>query len=232
MLPVKLSILICGLYERMPDDRRSDHSVIWSIENQAYEKPVELLTLYDNRKMSVGRKRSILLSVAQGEYFAFVDDDDRVAPDYVDRLLDAIDKTSRLRDLCDDCKGPLARCGKHGVVGEPPMGMVRPDVIVFGQDCHHADTGLIEHCHYGLGRPYGSVQMPGKNESDWYGLPAHTMCWRTELVQDIEFPDGDFGEDVSWVKLACQRARTQYEIPGWTGYYYQFDPEKSRTRGR
>lgn len=27
-----------------------------------------------------------------------------------------------IRELCDDCSGPMSRCGKHGAAGEPPIG--------------------------------------------------------------------------------------------------------------
>ena len=199
---IKLSILVCGLYERMPYDHRSDHSVIWSLERQSLDKPVELLTLYDNRKMSVGRKRSILLAAAQGEYFAYCDDDDEVAPDYVARLLEAIGKA----------KGS--------------------DVICFRQDAIRGDLGgRVEVCRYGLGLAYRSGVGPDGGMW-WEGKPAHTMVWRTDLVQDIPFPDGDFGEDMWWVTRACGRAKTEYWIPNWTGYTYHFNPEKSRTRGK
>jgi glycosyltransferase involved in cell wall biosynthesis len=172
-------------------------SVTADILTQAEGKPVEVLYLLDNQKMTVGRKRNILLSIAQGEFFAFVDDDDSVAPDYLERLLTAID---------------LA-----GNVG----------VICFPQRCDHADTGEVEHCTYGLEYVYA------KNGDQWTGKPAHTQCWRTDLVQDVEFPEGNFGEDVGWVAKACQRVMVEYRIPDCPElYFYRFDPERSKTRGR
>jgi hypothetical protein len=192
-----LSILVCGLYERRGLPLLDD------LDGQANNRAVELLTLYDNRAMTVGRKRTILLSMAKGEYFAFVDDDDTVAPDYVARLLTTIE-------------------ANPGV-----------DVITFGQKCVHADTGMVERCRYGLTMKY-HTWLPDESKPllwNWEGLPAHTMCWRTDLVQDIPFPDGNFGEDVGWVKRACGRAKAEVEIPACL-YTYQFDPERSRTRGR
>jgi hypothetical protein len=58
---------------------------------QADNKPVEIIGLFDNRKRCIGAKRNILLDSVQGDYFAFVDDDDDVADNYVDAIL------SRLR---------------------------------------------------------------------------------------------------------------------------------------
>lgn len=41
--------------------------------------------------MMLGRKRNILVDIAQGRFVTFVDDDDRIAPDYMRTLLDATD---------------------------------------------------------------------------------------------------------------------------------------------
>jgi hypothetical protein len=51
--------------------------------------PVEHLVLCDNRARSIGAKRQALVDIARGEYIAFVDDDDDVSQDYVERLLEA-----------------------------------------------------------------------------------------------------------------------------------------------
>lgn len=194
MSDIKLSVLIAGIPERLPC------TVLADLCRQATGKPVQLVYLLDNRVASVGDKRSDLLAMARGEYVAFVDDDDSVATDYVERLLVAIDS--------------------HPV-----------DVITFRQDCKRGDLGgRVEHCRYGLELEYQNGQLPD-GSLWWTGKPAHTMLWRRELVAGLEFPDGDFGEDTGWVAQACQLAKTEYEIAGWTGYYYNFNQAGSRTRG-
>lgn len=52
--------------------------------------PVEHIILIDNCRRSVGRKRDDLLRVARGDYVAYVDDDDSVSDDYVNKILKAI----------------------------------------------------------------------------------------------------------------------------------------------
>jgi hypothetical protein len=187
---IKLSILICGIHERLNED------LTCRIGDLSRHESVEVLYLMDNMKMSVGRKRNILLSIAQGEWFTFVDDDDEVAQDYVPRLLAAIEQA-----------------GDAGV-------------IVFPQDCIHEDTGEVEHCTYGLNLPYS------KQGDQWTGLPAHTQCWRTDVVQDVEFPEQNFREDTDWVKRACGKVTGEYRIEvDHPLYTYHFDPARSRTRG-
>ena len=200
---IKLSVLVCGIPERLPRDRRFKDEptcVLNDLIDQSDDKPVEVLYLLDNLKMSVGRKRNILLSIAQGEYVAYCDDDDEVAPDYVATLLDAIGRN-------------------HGV-----------DVIVFGQDCIRGDRGgVTESCQYGLAFEYANgVNADG--HMWWRGLPSHTMCWRTDLVQGIAFPDETFGEDVAWCRLASAEAKTEVRL-NKTLYTYRYNPKTSRTRG-
>ena len=50
---------------------------------------VELLVFTDNKRRSIGAKRTDLVTLARGEYLAFVDDDDDVSDDYVDKILEA-----------------------------------------------------------------------------------------------------------------------------------------------
>ena len=197
---IKLSVLVCGLYERMAEDTGT--GVIWNLAHQAKDRQVEVLYLADNLKMSVGRKRNILLSIAQGEWFAFVDDDDEVVSDYVDRLLTAI---------------PLA--GDAGV-------------ICFPQRCEHASGKIEHCKYGLGYEYASTVYNEEADVHVWTGRPAHTQCWRTEAVNMVEFPEANFGEDVGWVARACQRVSKEYRIPDCPELYtYRFDPAKSRTRG-
>jgi len=65
------------------------HGLHMSVENQIEGWPVEWLALCDNRARSIGAKRQALVDIARGKYIAFVDDDDDVSDDYVERLLAA-----------------------------------------------------------------------------------------------------------------------------------------------
>ena len=58
---------------------------------QRKDLDVELLLFLDNKRRTVGSKRNDLVSLARGEYLAFVDDDDDVNDNYVDSILEATD---------------------------------------------------------------------------------------------------------------------------------------------
>lgn len=85
----KLSILICTLEERAELLAR----LLGTLEPQRRPLPpdtVEILIESDSRQHSIGWKRNRLLERARGQYLAFVDDDDTVAPDYLAELLAGI----------------------------------------------------------------------------------------------------------------------------------------------
>jgi hypothetical protein len=61
-----------------------------NISKQIGELPVEHLVFWDNRRRLNGAKRQSLMDIARGEYFAYVDDDDDVADNYVASILEGI----------------------------------------------------------------------------------------------------------------------------------------------
>lgn len=66
-------------------------------------RSVEILSLCDNRELSIGVKRQRLLALATGAYIAMVDDDDWVADTYVSDIVQALEKGP-------DCVGFQLKC--------------------------------------------------------------------------------------------------------------------------
>ena len=79
------SILICSL-----EDRKNFLERLLANLNLQLKDNVEILTLIDNREKTIGQKRNELLVQAQGEYIAFIDDDDLVSDNYIELILEAI----------------------------------------------------------------------------------------------------------------------------------------------
>ena len=80
-----LSVLICSIPERFDTLRTITERVL----NQAKDKPVEVLIFMDNKKRSIGDKRTDMMNLANGRYFILLDDDDDCSDDYVEELLKA-----------------------------------------------------------------------------------------------------------------------------------------------
>ena len=203
------SILICAI----PCRYHSVQGLLFNLlETQSVARmpDIELLYLMDNKRRSVGAKRNALLAMAQGEYISFVDDDDDVAPDYVQKIHAAIAK-ARKTDI---------------------------DVICFPQRATLSPAGVIHECTYSLAhykqrKPDKRRLLaagPAENTLLWTGPPSHTMAWRREIVQDILFPEKNFGEDVTWVDLACEKAEAEMVLTGKPLYFYAFDEGKTATR--
>ncbi len=98
---MRLSVLMCSVVSRIVSRRPLLFSLMSQIgeekgidlQEDGYSQKiysnghVEILVLTDNKTMSVGKKRNMLLAQAKGEYVVMVDDDDLVTVDYVTELL-------------------------------------------------------------------------------------------------------------------------------------------------
>jgi len=51
---------------------------------------IELISFFDNKKRSIGKKRDEMLGLVQGEYVVFIDDDDRISEDYISEIMTAL----------------------------------------------------------------------------------------------------------------------------------------------
>lgn len=68
---------------------------------------VEIISLCDNKEISIGAKRQKLYEMAKGEYTVQIDDDDWIAPTYIEDVMKAL-----LYNL--DCIGYVERCIING----------------------------------------------------------------------------------------------------------------------
>jgi GT2 family glycosyltransferase len=86
---MKLSILVCSTHNRyntfLPKILDQLFGQLKKLDPEQ-QKQVEILTLIDNKTIMLGTKRNNLIDISKGDYLAFVDDDDRVADDYLLQL--------------------------------------------------------------------------------------------------------------------------------------------------
>ena len=83
----KLTILILSLHNRL--DKLS--SLYQSLQRQVINHSVQIIYLGDNKSLSVGQKRNAAMRLVNGRYFCFIDDDDKINPNYVNSIMEAIE---------------------------------------------------------------------------------------------------------------------------------------------
>lgn len=211
------SILITAIPERYHSVQPLLHSLL-ETQSVARRPDVELLYLMDSKRRTVGEKRNALLDMAVGEYVTFIDDDDEVSPDYVERIYRTI-----------------VECRK----GDNPA-----DVICFPQRATIQPHNVIHECSYSLEHwrkrePDKRRQMdtfidengkPVPSKALWTGPPAHTMAWRRAILKDVRFPAKNCFEDSDFVDAACAVAKTEKILNGHPLYFYKFSETGSATR--
>lgn len=87
-----LSELVCGLIRKCGSIKSTVPSVEGScdVTTLTFDK-VEIIIAKDNRQISTGRKRNLLLSLAKNDYIVFVDDDDYLYDCYIEEIFKAIE---------------------------------------------------------------------------------------------------------------------------------------------
>ena len=80
---------------------------------------IELIAFFDNKKRSIGKKRDEMLNLANGEYLVYIDDDDRLSPDYIKEIMTCLYNNPTTDCVVFDCictvnSGPGKLC-KYGV---------------------------------------------------------------------------------------------------------------------
>lgn len=82
-----LTIAIPTTYDRQD---MFDNLVAY-LYQQIGDNPVEVIYCCDNKEISVGAKRQLLIEQAKGEYIFMCDSDDWVSEDYIDKVLKALE---------------------------------------------------------------------------------------------------------------------------------------------
>jgi len=110
---IDLSILVCSVHTRYdtfaPKIQKQLYDQYSALPEPEQDR-VEIVVLTDNKKMMLGHKRNVMVDIAQGNYIAFVDDDDRIADNYLAELLKAIETDA-------DC---IVFKAEVSMNGEPP----------------------------------------------------------------------------------------------------------------
>ena len=106
-----LSILIPTLISRRTLFARMYTHLAAQIHRCGCQHEVEVLHLEDDGQQSIGIKRNVLVEKATGRFIVFVDDDDEVSDDYVERIVCVL--RNRPEIDCIGIRGIITFRGKH-----------------------------------------------------------------------------------------------------------------------
>ncbi|MBY0404788.1 MAG: glycosyltransferase family 2 protein [Cyanobacteria bacterium] len=169
----------------------------------------------DSVDLSIGEKRNRLLQQVQTPYFTFVDDDDWIRHDYIS-------------------------CLRQGIVASPVLPTPSPQYAKdsqssLSQNSLGPDYIVFDMLYLNNQRPPQLIRS-GLEFEGWHEASPlvqtrnvmHTMCFRTEKVQQIKFPPVYWGEDRLWAQDVRYVLQTQHRIEEPL-YVYEFLKDRSQT---
>lgn len=148
-------------------------------------KDVEILSIVDNKTMSIGRKRQALFQLARGQYICQIDDDDDVEDTFIPKVLDTINQTK----------------------GEP-------EVINYYQRCDIDGDILIviPSIEYPTNDSLQGIENKTKQKV-MLRYPWHWCCWRSDIAKAGFFYDCNSQEDNLFPRTLQSIVKKEYTIP-------------------
>lgn len=187
---IKLTIGIPSLPDRMISHLTPLYKKIMDQIGDA--KDIEVLTIMDNRVMTVGRKRQLLFNVAQGKYTCIIDDDDDVADDFVETMRAYIKNDTDVDVICYDQQATID--GRTWII----------------------KTSLKHNNRF----PFDQLSVDNfGNTVPCRRPPWHWCAWKTSFARKIQFGDSNTQEDTIFVMEAISRATSEIVIDKVMCYY-------------
>lgn len=196
MSEVKLSILI-------PYIKRHENlfrSLVVELSSQSLDYKDQVEILFDDHETdSTGGKRNRLLERGSGKYFTGFDADDRPASNYIQLLMEGIEK-----DV--DC------CSLKGIITSDG---INPDY--FEHSIRHDKYYTVENAKY------------EKGETKYFRFPNHISCIRADIAKQFKFPEKSWGEDTDWATLIHNSGllKTEHYIDQVI-YHYDYISDKTK----
>jgi len=158
-------------------------------------KEVEILVFLDNRSKSISEKRNDLLHSARGKYICFLDDDDAVSKNYMEKLFDAIDKNDGV-----DCITFNQWCSINGEPMDVQFGIGNPHGQLWRDE-----EGFL-----------GDIKRPPYHMCLWKREIA-----QSEDFEPMYGKNGQSAEDIHWLMRLYPKIQTEHHIDdALHGYIY------------
>ena len=200
---IKLSILILSIPSRLHFLK----PLVDKLERQIGERQdVELLSILDNKSFGISDKRNHLLRIARGDYLAWIDDDDDVSDDYIDKILDTINNNEVV------------------------------DVISFNQMCYLEGIEARVFAKMGNPHePVMPDPTNPSRYRDTLRPPYHWCVWKSDLAKSEEFRSNvqragsDYGEDIDWLMRLYPKVKNSVYLEDEFLHIYRYSSSISES---
>ena len=199
---IKFSILILSIPSRL-------HFLVplmQKLEGQIGDRQdVEIISIMDNKSFGISEKRNELLKLARGSHLAWIDDDDDVADNYIDRLTETIEKNPNV------------------------------DVISFNQLCYLEKMEAKVFAKMGNPHEEVVFDYASMRYKDTLRPPYHWCVWKTSLAQsedfrsDVMIPGSDMGEDIDWLARLYPRVKSSVYLDKDVLHIYRYSEKVSES---
>ena len=207
-----VSILIPTLFERTSVFIPMVEALFKQIKDNDLEKKVEIISICDNRNIPLVEKRNALQKLARGDYFTHLDDDDKFADDYCQRVVDYIESHENISEI---------------------------DIISYDQKCFVKDDIFILEPHANapleLVEEHTKYDMKAFYRFPWQYHLFHKRfikVYRTESDSPDKINKPAMYDDLNWLKkVMLEHPEKMAIIPDFIGHEYHFeDPSKTTTQ--
>lgn len=182
MNDIKLTIGIPSIPSRM---RMRLEPLFAKLQSQIGErKDVEILSILDNKAMTIGRKRQALFQLAQGKYSCILDDDDDIYPNFIEEVLSVIEKND------------------VDVITYEQEADIDGKILYVIPSIHYVDEETTS--------PIFEVKT---SRWIIKRRPWHWCCWKNSINKKSFFSNSNWGEDGLFAEMATSLAKTEFFIP-------------------
>jgi len=197
-----LSILILSIQERSSSLAALLSNLNFQIQKTGCEN-VEFLVLTDNKKRSIAEKRNNLLSIAKGKYICFLDDDDTVSENYIEKLCEALELQSE-----PDCITFRQKCSINGCALNVQFGL------------GNAHGNLIKDDN----GDFHDIKRP-----PYHMCLFKRDLVKGIKFQQLYSAEGQSIEDIDWLLRVYPLLKTEHHIPSQL-HKYIYDSKKSASK--
>ena len=165
------------------------HRLLGVISSQYNGSEIEVFWVKDNKEITIGEKREQLYKKAKGLYSWQIDDDDSIAPNAIQLILEAIKNNPNV-----DCITFQENCQMNGKYYKSNHSLEYPDW-------------------------YGDGSHPLHDGFHFHRTPFYKSVIKTEIAKSVPFVYCRYGEDHLWSIDLYPHLKTEFHIDRELYYY-------------